>query len=198
MLDSGFARTARRQLPCTTQHHRARTRTRALFGGKCHATPMIRPSTSLKTRRLTRPPPRCRGVAASHPTRVALTRYRCARPDPVARSKRRYVCVLTSHPALARFGEVSYAQFTGLDDRGLLRYAPFKRRRIDLLSRNRHSPALRAGPGIKKAPAQHTQGLSATCLRKRWVTDEPRCLPGACRSDQWSRRRKQPGPRRGS
>ena len=139
--------------------------------------------------------------ATTHRPPVTLSRHarhRCARPYPVARSKRRYVCVLTSHPALARFGKASYAQLTGLDDCRLLRRTPFKHRRIDFPPRSTRSQCDACGPGIKKAPAQHTQGLSATCLRKRWVTDEPRCLPGACRSDQWSRRRKQPGPRRGS
>ena len=140
------------------------------------------------------PPSRCRNGA----TAQRHVRHRCARPNPVARSESRYVCVLTSHPALARFGKASYAQFTGLDDYRLLRCAPFKRRRIDFPSHSTRSQCNVCEPGIKKAPAQHTQGLSATCLRKRWVTDEPRCLPGACRSDQWSRRRKQPGPRRGS
>lgn len=139
--------------------------------------------------------------ATTHQPPVTLSRHarhRCARSNPVARSKSRYVCVLAPYPALPRFGVVLYAQFTGSDDCGLLRCAPFKRRRIDFPSHNTRSRCNVCEPGIKKAPAQHTQGLSATCLRKRWVTDEPRCLPGACRSDQWSRRRKQPGPHRAS
>ena len=158
-------------------------------------TPMIRPATSPKTRQTAQPLSPSRSVA---PGTVALAPPYSSRPGPVAKSESRYVCVLIPYPALPRFGAVLYAQLTGLDDCGLLRYAPFKRRRIDFPSHSTRSRCNACEPGIKKAPAQHTQGLSATCLRKRWVTDEPRCLPGACRSDQWSRRRKQPGPRRGS
>ena len=52
--------------------------------------PMIRPATSPKMRRLTRP---LHAAAASK----RRARHRCARSNPVARSKSRYVCVLTSH-----------------------------------------------------------------------------------------------------